>query len=821
VKDTVSSLLDECNSHFLLKRYDDAIKCYDKAIELAPDYPEPYRNKGNALSELKRYDDAIKCYDKAIELAPNYPEPYRNKGNAYYDLKQYNDAIKCYDKAIELAPDDPKPYRNKADVYYYLLQYNKAIKCIDKAIELAPNYPLTYNLKGVILYFLGMYSDAIKCYDKAIEIDQINPYFHLNKGLALFQFGNSKSALSCFDKAIELAPKESNAYNNKGRCFLRLKEYSQAMKYFDKAIELDSKAAVYYYNKGLSLFLNKNYQESLIYFDKAISLKQDYMDAYRFKSSALLKLGRYDESIEPSDKIKDLNPYSTYASVSDPPQSLISLILHQPEARVLSEFLGNFLESLLPGILGHIKEIVDKHIPKISDILLSVVSNKLSEKILKIAADNAKKKEEKIYELIIEAQIDLSYRSILSANNISNEILKLDPDNSDALLIKGVANYIEKNFKDAFRFLNEAIEKDSSNFSAYRWKGIVLHDIGETDIASNYYRHAIRIIQEQLTKDNSNNKLRIELIRSYLLLLDFESALYCSDEGLKLNQDDYLLLREKGKILYLKNMNLSAIKCFKNASKLYPLNAISLVYLGKCYKNLLDYPQAMRYFTKAIKKNSLNYDAWKGKIKCLTILGKHKRLVKTARRSLIINGNSEYKNEFALSDFIIDNFISIKDYENAIYFINLSLNIDILNPARWRAIEAKFKVLDLFGRADQCRDNIEHLRQLNKDRHKKKIGRVVYCHLCYRLLNRKHILSWRKLDDAPKRPKLRWKMRYGVNLCGICYHEVGNNYKECKNKCSNCARICIYSKKDLKLDSFNNGILCKQCHDELIVHFGV
>ena len=38
-----------------LKRSDDALASYDKAIALKPDYAEAYNNRGNALQELKRY----------------------------------------------------------------------------------------------------------------------------------------------------------------------------------------------------------------------------------------------------------------------------------------------------------------------------------------------------------------------------------------------------------------------------------------------------------------------------------------------------------------------------------------------------------------------------------------------------------------------------------------------------------------------------------------------------------------------------------------------------------------------------------------------
>jgi protein O-GlcNAc transferase len=64
-----------------LKRYDEAITHYDKALSLKPNYAEAWSNKGNTLNELKRYDEAITHYDKALSLKPDYAEAWSNKGS--------------------------------------------------------------------------------------------------------------------------------------------------------------------------------------------------------------------------------------------------------------------------------------------------------------------------------------------------------------------------------------------------------------------------------------------------------------------------------------------------------------------------------------------------------------------------------------------------------------------------------------------------------------------------------------------------------------------------------------------------------------------
>ena len=42
----------------------------------------PGTKKGIALNDLKRYDEALAAYDRALALDPNYAEVWNNKGNA-------------------------------------------------------------------------------------------------------------------------------------------------------------------------------------------------------------------------------------------------------------------------------------------------------------------------------------------------------------------------------------------------------------------------------------------------------------------------------------------------------------------------------------------------------------------------------------------------------------------------------------------------------------------------------------------------------------------------------------------------------------------
>ncbi len=60
--------------------------------------------------------EAIKYFDKAIELDANYVIAYNNKGFVLNNLNQHEEAIKYYDKAIEL--DQITPVLTTTKVLY-------------------------------------------------------------------------------------------------------------------------------------------------------------------------------------------------------------------------------------------------------------------------------------------------------------------------------------------------------------------------------------------------------------------------------------------------------------------------------------------------------------------------------------------------------------------------------------------------------------------------------------------------------------------------------------------------------------------------------
>ena len=113
-----------------------------------PEEAKTWNNKGNIFFDQKKYDNAIKCYNKAVDLDPNYANAWKGKGNVFFDQTKYGEALRAYEKAIELDP-------NYADAWY-----KKDLLFLTRASTIRPSR-LTMRLSGLIPTMLGLEQKGI------------------------------------------------------------------------------------------------------------------------------------------------------------------------------------------------------------------------------------------------------------------------------------------------------------------------------------------------------------------------------------------------------------------------------------------------------------------------------------------------------------------------------------------------------------------------------------------------------------------------------------------------------------------------------------
>jgi tetratricopeptide (TPR) repeat protein len=330
-----------------LERYDEALECLEKAIEIDSNYARAWANRGDVLESLKRYDEALVSYERAIELDEYHPWHWAKRGYLLNNLKHYEEALESFDMAIELDEDDPWAWVQRGDVLDNLQRYEEALESCDRALELDANYQWAWAVGGIVLNNLKRYDEALVSFDRAIELDENDPWAWVKRGDVLNNLERYEEALVSYDRAIELDANYQLVWFLRGLLLDTLKRYEEALVSDDRAIELDAndrwawafrgnvlsnlkryEEALVSYDRAIELDPNdkwnwvqrghvfddlKRYEEALVSYDQAIELDSNYEWAWFSRGWTLDNLGRYEEALISCDKVIELG--SQHSSV--------------------------------------------------------------------------------------------------------------------------------------------------------------------------------------------------------------------------------------------------------------------------------------------------------------------------------------------------------------------------------------------------------------------------------------------------------------------------------------------------------------------------
>lgn len=90
-------------------RLDEAIAECEKAIQIDPDYGNPWNDIGSYLMARGELDRAIPYFKRASEAkhycCPHFP--HLNLGNIYADQRRYREAKREYERVLEILPGFP------------------------------------------------------------------------------------------------------------------------------------------------------------------------------------------------------------------------------------------------------------------------------------------------------------------------------------------------------------------------------------------------------------------------------------------------------------------------------------------------------------------------------------------------------------------------------------------------------------------------------------------------------------------------------------------------------------------------------------------
>jgi tetratricopeptide (TPR) repeat protein len=124
--------------YMVRKQFPEAAGVFKKLSDQNPHNPVYLNKLGIALHQQAALTIALKYYERAVKVDPQYADAENNVGTIWYQRKKYEKAIKAYQKAITMRSDMAVLYSNLGYAYFGDKKIEQAISAFRQALAIDP-----------------------------------------------------------------------------------------------------------------------------------------------------------------------------------------------------------------------------------------------------------------------------------------------------------------------------------------------------------------------------------------------------------------------------------------------------------------------------------------------------------------------------------------------------------------------------------------------------------------------------------------------------------------------------------------------------------
>jgi len=261
-----------------------ALDAYKKITTIKPASENAryaYLNMGNILDDIKRFDEAIETYKKALIINPKDDSTLYNLGIAYKHAKMDELAIESWKKASEINPDTAKSPMAIAKFYYEKNLIDLAMDEYQRILRRWPDIQDAHFNLATIYYKKNLTDYSKEEYKRVIEINNKNELTrkaYINLGIIASNNvkNNEESmnkALNYIQKALLLKPGDAEALFSLGLIYSKKGMHDKSIDTFYQAIKATSEKkliAESYNNIGKSYYNKRLFKKALQAFTRGI-----------------------------------------------------------------------------------------------------------------------------------------------------------------------------------------------------------------------------------------------------------------------------------------------------------------------------------------------------------------------------------------------------------------------------------------------------------------------------------------------------------------------------------------------------------------------
>jgi tetratricopeptide (TPR) repeat protein len=211
----------------------EAVQVLEKFLARHPDSSEGWNRLGKAYDRLEDYENAGRCYTRALAIAPDFPDAHYGAGTAFQKLgdeagsREHLDRFRELQSRLERKVREGRGYVSDkarlqlraattnltaARVYALHSRLEQAETHWKRAAELDANNRESHESLADLYTRQGRLDEALARYETLCGLEPDNAAHWLRHGRLAYKSGRIDDAATSFRKAIELAPQHSEGY---------------------------------------------------------------------------------------------------------------------------------------------------------------------------------------------------------------------------------------------------------------------------------------------------------------------------------------------------------------------------------------------------------------------------------------------------------------------------------------------------------------------------------------------------------------------------------------------------------------------------------
>ncbi len=324
-----------------LGREEDAIDCYERAIEMGSRSVEVAFRLGHLLLDRDELSRAARHFEYAARLAPNNALVWETTADVLLQLGEIEQAIYAYTRVLKFDAHNARTWMYLGLAYQEAETLDKAMEAFERVVALEPENAFAWIQLGHMQMGLGYPEQALQSYRKAAALEPEN--IDALKGAvgAAFELGDMAEAEQLAHEAVRRKPDEAETHYSLGVVMLALRRPAEALLALTRAVEGDPHQAAFLASLALSELMLGESEPAHVHIHQAVALGVESNSLMAF-TEELLKTGSYDQALS---FLRDVNNDEPTWRVVVPMLAFLSLGLKRERA-LLAEQIADFITTL-------------------------------------------------------------------------------------------------------------------------------------------------------------------------------------------------------------------------------------------------------------------------------------------------------------------------------------------------------------------------------------------------------------------------------------------------------------------------------------------